>query len=325
MKKFAPLGSLTLWLFCACGLLRAAPPLSVTLPDAGTYSYWVQAKAGPVSSLPVTVARKKTFAVRKPVAAGDTLFALDSHTGQIAARPLSPGKPVVFIVGDFQPVAPAVPAATPAAVIPAKPAPAPRDTFASGLSRIITLLLGLAILGGVIWALRQLVQKRGEPLLALARKAGVEVSDVKPLDPEADAPMPAYVPPVAPSVEHIPDEATAPVVVRSAVRRGPAMSLSGIPQLVGLEGLAAGSAFALTEKRVTVGRDGDNGIVLAENTVSRLHALLTRDRQGQITLTDEGSANGIYVNGARTERAILTGGDEVQIGDNVFRFEAGAS
>lgn len=326
MKKLALFGLLTLSWFCLCGPLCAAPPLPVTLPDAGSYSYWVRAKSGTVSQLPVTVREKKTFAL-KTQTTGDTLFVLDAHSGLVAVHTLSIGRPVVLSVGDFQPLAPAAAAAPPpSAVVPAKPAPAaPRDTFSSGLSRIITLLLGLAILGGVVWALRQIVQKRGEPLIALARKAGVEIPDAKPLDPDADKPMPTYAPPAAPSVERIPDEATAPAEVRPAIRRGPAISMSGIPQLVGLEGLAAGNAFALTEKRVSVGRDGDNGIVLAENTVSRLHALLTRDRQGQITLTDEGSANGIYVNGTRTERAILTGGDEVQIGDNVFRFEAGAS
>lgn len=325
MKKLAPFGILTLWLFCACEFAFAAP-LSITLPDAGTYSYWVQAKSGTVSRLPATIHGKKTFAL-KTQTAGDTLFVLDAHSGLVAVYTLSIGRPVVLSVGDFHQVVPAlIGIGTSSAVVPAKPAPAvPRDTFSSGLSRVITLLLGLAILGGVLWVLRQLVQKRGEPLIALARKAGVEVPDAKSLDPDADKPMPTYAPPAAPLVEHIPDEAGAAPIVRPALRRGPTISMTGIPQLVGLEGLAAGNAFALTEKRVSVGRDGDNGIVLAENTVSRLHALLTRDRQGQITLTDEGSANGIYVNGTRTERAILSGGDEVQIGDNVFRFEAGAS
>ena len=73
---------------------------------------------------------------------------------------------------------------------------------------------------------------------------------------------------------------------------------------------------------VVIGRDGDNGIVLAENTVSRRHARLLHDDAGRITLTDEGSANGVYVNGKRITQAVLAPGDQIQIGDSYFRLEA---
>jgi len=87
-----------------------------------------------------------------------------------------------------------------------------------------------------------------------------------------------------------------------------------------LQGIAAGSTFALTAGDLTIGRDGESEIVLAENTVSRQHARVQRDSSGQWTLLDLGSANGVYVNGMRVQRAILSAGDEVKIGDNYFRF-----
>ena len=95
----------------------------------------------------------------------------------------------------------------------------------------------------------------------------------------------------------------------------------GLPQLVGTQGVAAGSVFALTDAMITVGRDGNNAIVLAENGVSRLHARLMRGEDGRISVSDENSANGIFVNGARVHQATLAAGDEIQIGENFFRFE----
>ena len=101
---------------CALGLLggtaQAAPPAraSVTLPDAGTYTLWVQSHSGPLSILPTTVAQQKTIPLSH-VYAGDTLYVLDAHTGQVALRPLAPGRGVVMTVADFKPVAAPAPAA----------------------------------------------------------------------------------------------------------------------------------------------------------------------------------------------------------------------
>ncbi len=91
--------------------------------------------------------------------------------------------------------------------------------------------------------------------------------------------------------------------------------------LAGLDGLAAGIVFALSTDTVTVGRDGEGDIVLMDNTVSRVHARLTRAAGGAFTVQDLGSLGGVFVNGQRTEQALLASGDLLQIGDSVFRFE----
>ena len=54
-------------------------------------------------------------------------------------------------------------------------------------------------------------------------------------------------------------------------------------------------------------------------TVSRRHAVVTRDAEG-FTLHDEGSLNGTYVNRRRVESAKLEDGDEVQIGKYKLTF-----
>ncbi|MGO8669815.1 MAG: FHA domain-containing protein [Capsulimonadaceae bacterium] len=94
------------------------------------------------------------------------------------------------------------------------------------------------------------------------------------------------------------------------------------PCLVGTAGIVAGTIFALVAERTRIGRGDDNEIILAERTVSRHHATLLRDERGRITLTDENSANGVYLNGVRVQRAMLQVGDDVRIGENHFRLDS---
>ena len=49
-------------------------------------------------------------------------------------------------------------------------------------------------------------------------------------------------------------------------------------------------------------------------TVSRRHAELVRGPGGEVVIKDVGSLNGTYVNRERIETAVLSGGDEVQVG-----------
>lgn len=62
----------------------------------------------------------------------------------------------------------------------------------------------------------------------------------------------------------------------------------------------------------TVGRAADNTVVLASEMISRRHATFARE-DGQIVVTDS-SSNGTFVNGERQQRALLAGGESVQIG-----------
>lgn len=318
-------------LFLTLSANAASPPLSLTLPSADTYSYWVQSKSGSVATMPVTVTHKKSVQITVPVTTGDHLLVLDAHTGEVASHQISIGLsgaplPVTLAVSDFQPVS------APPIVVPATPGPpaasAAEPPAPSGIARLLTGLFSLLLAGGVGWLVLQLVRTRGEPLRQLARRLGVEVADPAALTSEAagqEAEPPVYTeerraPEAVPEEAGLPPRDIGPSVAR--LERGPTLPLSGTPVLLGLQGLATGSTFALTDGDVTVGRDGDNEIVLAENTVSRRHARLLRDSQGQFTLTDLGSANGVYINGTRIQRAILATGDEIKIGDNYFRFQA---
>lgn len=315
----------TLLLLLTAPSVLAAPPLTLTLPDSGAYSYWIQSKAGAVTNLPANVSRSKSVKIAALLAGGDRLLVLDAHTGQIATRAVSVGAggvpaPIALTVADFQPVAapPAV-AAVPAAA-PTPPAPAPDR--GGGVGRLVTALFSLILAAGVVWVLVQLVKTRGEPLRLVARRLGVETSEPAPLEADDLEKTVAYTP-TKRTPEPVPEEAglaVAPMAAPLVASRGPEMALPSGPALIGLQGIAAGSTFALTAGDLTIGRDGESEIVLAENTVSRQHARVQRDSSGQWTLLDLGSANGVYVNGMRVQRAILSAGDEVKIGDNYFRF-----
>ncbi len=305
---------------------QAAPPLTLTLPDGGAYSYWIQSKAGVVTNLPVNISRIKSVKIAAALAAGDRLLVLDAHTGQVATRVVSVGAgnlpaPIALSVADFQPVAsPAAVAAPLAAAAPPPPAPAPDR--GGGVGRLVTALFSLILAAGVVWVLVQLVKTRGEPLRLVARRLGVETSEPVPLEADDLETTVAYTP-AKRAPEPVPEEAglaVAPMAVPMAAPPGLEMALPSGPALIGLQGIAAGSMFALTAGDLTIGRDGESEIILAENTVSRQHARVQRDGSGQWTLLDLGSANGVYVNGMRVQRAILSAGDEVKIGDNYFRF-----
>jgi hypothetical protein len=309
--------------FCLFLLLPAVPvdaATRVTLPDASAYTYWVQGATGTVSAAPVSVTGHNQFTLPSSATSG-TLYVLDRHDGQIAAMPLT-GQSLTLAVGDFKPFAAPSPTSAPAAPAPtpAAPKPAPAASSGSGIGRLFTLIFGLLIAGGVFWVIRHLIQSRGQPLIDMARRVGVEVPD--PVAQAEDQPAPVYTPPAPRAPEPIPEEAgAAPLPVISAPRRAATGTVDG-PQIVGVQGLAAGTVFAIPIGDVSIGRDGDNGIVLAENTVSRRHALLSRSEDGRITLADAGSANGVYVNGQRVTETALSPGDQIQVGDNFFRLEA---
>jgi pSer/pThr/pTyr-binding forkhead associated (FHA) protein len=88
---------------------------------------------------------------------------------------------------------------------------------------------------------------------------------------------------------------------------------SGTGVLVVTRGEAAGSRILLDLETTTAGRHPDSGIFLDDITVSRRHAVLEPTTAGW-HLRDVGSLNGTYVNGERVDDAVLSNGDELQIG-----------
>ena len=85
--------------------------------------------------------------------------------------------------------------------------------------------------------------------------------------------------------------------------------------------LPTGDRVILGEYTVTMGRNPDSTIVLADPNVSRQHAEV-RPRGTGFVVVDLGSTNGSKVNGQKVSEHELSDGDEIVLGNTHMRFEA---
>lgn len=85
--------------------------------------------------------------------------------------------------------------------------------------------------------------------------------------------------------------------------------------------LPTGERVVLGEHTVSIGRNPDCTIVLADPNVSRQHAEI-RPRGTGFVLVDLGSTNGTKANGAKVSQHELSDGDELSFGNTKMRFEA---
>jgi pSer/pThr/pTyr-binding forkhead associated (FHA) protein len=81
----------------------------------------------------------------------------------------------------------------------------------------------------------------------------------------------------------------------------------------------AGETFPLGAEQTTIGRSPDCDIFLDDVTVSRRHAVVTRNGN-QLEIEDLGSLNGTFLNRRRIESGALSDGDELQIGKYKLTF-----
>lgn len=95
---------------------------------------------------------------------------------------------------------------------------------------------------------------------------------------------------------------------------------SEYPLLEQVAGDGKGRVFELSRPRVSIGRTEQNTIVIAHESVSREHAFIELGSDGAYVIIDNGSKNGISINGSKVDAAALHDGDIVQIGAFGFRF-----
>jgi diguanylate cyclase (GGDEF)-like protein len=86
-----------------------------------------------------------------------------------------------------------------------------------------------------------------------------------------------------------------------------------------------GKRTPLQRQSYIIGRDTDADLVISRSAVSRQHAQLSCDEQGEWWAIDMGSTNGTFVNEQKVNRQRLTDGDQVRFGDAIFKFLNGAN
>lgn len=116
---------------------------------------------------------------------------------------------------------------------------------------------------------------------------------------------------------HDPPTLVGELPVIGAVRRGAKPFV-----LQQIEGPGAPRQFVLDLDEVVLGRSQQAHICIESSRLSRRHALLKK-RDGEYSVVDLESANGVYLNGVRAHSAVLREGDAMQIGDVVFVYHEG--
>jgi len=92
------------------------------------------------------------------------------------------------------------------------------------------------------------------------------------------------------------------------------------PYIMIYSGNDTGKRFPLQFRKMTVGRAPDVDVILNDVKVSKLHCTIEFTGK-QIVIEDNGSTNGVFVNGERITRHVLTGPANIQIGDTGMKID----
>ena len=182
------------------------------------------------------------------------------------------------------------------------PTPTPAAKASAGLlgaAAIFLALGGLLILGTIVL----LIRRMNSPKEGAVRVPDAPVRAAPPRRPLAG--------PEAVGTHVETDAEDDPSLEKTLV-------VNANPILRALSGPGAGKNFPLSPSGTTaIGRSRRNDIVVPEDGASAQHCKIDREGDSYV-LHDLGATNGTWVNGARTDRAVLKHGDRLKVGDTVF-------
>lgn len=92
------------------------------------------------------------------------------------------------------------------------------------------------------------------------------------------------------------------------------------PRLMVLSSEFKGQEYACIRTEMKIGRTDDNDIVIDHRSLSRTHAKLVREENGEWRIIDMQSANGMTVNGDPYAQVSLNSGDVIELGHVKLRF-----
>src|SRR5581483_2616705 len=87
-----------------------------------------------------------------------------------------------------------------------------------------------------------------------------------------------------------------------------------------LQDTTNGAVYSVATQRARIGRAPDNEIVISDNTVSPLHAVLHLLGDGTFQLENKSEVNGARVNGQAVQKQQLSDGDVITLGGTSLRF-----
>lgn len=110
---------------------------------------------------------------------------------------------------------------------------------------------------------------------------------------------------------------------RLHVRSGPSRQSGRTARMTlrGLTGALRDQVFEVTEATTLVGRGADCGLVLLDESVSRVHARIGIRMDGSAMVEDLEATNGVFVNDRSVKVWELSDGDKLRFGDVAFRVE----
>jgi len=90
-------------------------------------------------------------------------------------------------------------------------------------------------------------------------------------------------------------------------------------KLVVIKGAQRGTEFVIASDVIRIGKAPENDLVLADETVSRVHFEIVRDAKGYL-VRDLKSTNGTFLDGAEVKEAYLRAGSVVGVGATELKF-----
>ena len=84
-----------------------------------------------------------------------------------------------------------------------------------------------------------------------------------------------------------------------------------------------GKRFVLERDLLTLGRGQENVVVLDNDSVSRRHCRIEK-RNASLYVVDLESTNGTYVNDEQVKEYMLRRGDQMKVGDHIFKYLSGS-
>ncbi|MGQ9579717.1 MAG: FHA domain-containing protein, partial [Armatimonadota bacterium] len=221
----------------------------------------------------------------------------------------------------------------PAALEPARaksPATTPREPHAAQINSALQMLAGFLLLAIIIAIIYAIVKSKGISAEQALRKLGVQLPETPTGTVETGGlqqtgtPPPVVDPSMCPFCGQKKDARGNCACSLKPTAAPTSTATADIPKLVGVSGIYAGHVFelGLGFGTKTIGRESSSDVALVnDSTASRRHATITISADGYF-IRDEGSSNGTFVNGVRITEQKISPGDEIQIGETRFRFEA---